>query len=161
MNVHFLIMDDLSEESEKVLQNCLKVALDTCHIGAGMLQELDSQKEQLVRTEGRLNHIDASLKQSEKTLTRMERFWGLFPTSWHRSPKPNGWVESPCDVPVVQEQQVADDELGRTVQILKQQALVMNAELTSHNQIIDRISERTKTAHKRVQSVSKRTTDML
>ena len=45
---------------------------------------LDEQGQQLDRVEGNLNTINAEMKQAEKTLSKMEKWCGLFTCPWNR-----------------------------------------------------------------------------
>ena len=58
--------------------------LQTQVTGAGTLQMLDEQGQQLDKVEGNLNTINAEMKQAEKTLTKMEKWCGLFTCPWNR-----------------------------------------------------------------------------
>ncbi len=56
----------------------------TTAIGASALTELDKQGEQLNNVEGNLNEINADMKKADKTLTGMEKWFGLFTCPWNR-----------------------------------------------------------------------------
>ncbi|XP_071477982.1 vesicle transport through interaction with t-SNAREs homolog 1B-like [Diadema antillarum] len=50
-----------------------RIAAETDEIGAGILDELDEQKEQLIRTKENLEDMDGNLAKSKKILNRMAR----------------------------------------------------------------------------------------
>ena len=45
---------------------------------------LDDQGQQLDKVEGNLDTINAEMKQADKTLTKMEKWFGLFTCPWNR-----------------------------------------------------------------------------
>merc|ERR1712013_260109 len=56
--------------------------------GAGTLEELDRQGEQLNRVEGHLDNINAQMKEADKALTGMEKWCGLFVCPWNKNKSP-------------------------------------------------------------------------
>ena len=48
------------------------------------LGELDHQGQQLNKVEGNLDAINADMKKADKTLTNMEKWFGLFTCPWNR-----------------------------------------------------------------------------
>ena len=53
-------------------------------MGASTLSELNKQGEQLNKVEGNLDEINADMKKADKTLTNMEKWFGLFTCPWNR-----------------------------------------------------------------------------
>eukprot|EP00090_Calanus_glacialis_P010259 TRINITY_DN18643_c0_g1_i1.p1 TRINITY_DN18643_c0_g1~~TRINITY_DN18643_c0_g1_i1.p1 ORF type:complete len:207 (-),score=73.26 TRINITY_DN18643_c0_g1_i1:74-667(-) len=58
---------------------------DSQATGAGTLDMLDSQGEQLNRVEGHLDNINAQMKEADKALTGMEKWCGLFVCPWNKA----------------------------------------------------------------------------
>ena len=53
-------------------------------MGNNTLTELNDQGEKLNRVEGNLDAINADMKKADKTLTNMEKWFGLFTCPWNR-----------------------------------------------------------------------------
>ena len=53
-------------------------------MGASTMSELNKQGEQLNKVEGNLDEINADMKKADKTLTNMEKWFGLFTCPWNR-----------------------------------------------------------------------------
>ena len=53
-------------------------------MGKDTLTELNDQGEKLNRVEGNLDTINADMKKADKTLTNMEKWFGLFTCPWNR-----------------------------------------------------------------------------
>ena len=53
-------------------------------MGNNTLTELNDQGEKLNRVEGNLDTINADMKKADKTLTNMEKWFGLFTCPWNR-----------------------------------------------------------------------------
>jgi len=88
-------MSDLDKYKEKINQvedssldstaRTLALLKETEEMGNNTLTELNDQGEKLNRVEGNLDTINADMKKADKTLTNMEKWFGLFTCPWNRS----------------------------------------------------------------------------
>lgn len=159
-------MQDYQATEDEILKDLVKRTEETSQIGAASLSTLHDQRQQLERITGRLDGMNSSLRQSEQTLDRLERLWGIFPTSWtrvFRSKAPQARYDDLPEEPDLSPAQHVDalDAIGANVQILKQQALTMNQELESQNKILDTINVRVSETDTRIHRASKRTGKLL
>lgn len=68
--------NEVTDQSLDATRRMKEMALETRDVGAKTLENLDSQGEQLRRTEQKMDHINTDLKASEKSIRRMEMCCG-------------------------------------------------------------------------------------
>eukprot|EP00035_Acanthoeca_spectabilis_P037261 m.44341 g.44341 ORF g.44341 m.44341 type:complete len:226 (+) comp8521_c0_seq1:131-808(+) len=80
-------IDHQTNQTLETTRNLRRLAEETREMGSGTLVELNHQGDQLRRINGNLNSIDSNMKSTEKTLTQMEKWFGLFTVPWRRKKK--------------------------------------------------------------------------
>merc|ERR1712062_618141 len=89
----------VTDDSLDSTRRMMAMMEDSQATGAGTLEELDRQGEQLNRVEGHLDNINAQMKEADKALTGMEKWCGLFVCPWNKKaplsdPNSGEWEKS-------------------------------------------------------------------
>eukprot|EP00037_Helgoeca_nana_P014081 m.130746 g.130746 ORF g.130746 m.130746 type:complete len:234 (-) comp22378_c0_seq2:253-954(-) len=77
-------IDERTDQGLESTRNLVRLAVETEEMGNTTLVELNHQGDQIRRINDRCDSIDTNLRASEKTLTQMEKWWGLFTIPWKR-----------------------------------------------------------------------------